>query len=368
MGTSTRISGQPKYWRWAQELKRQIKNGELAPGDRLPSQAEMRDRYGVSRPLVERAHAILAEEGLIVREAGRGVFVAQPTRKKAAKTRAAVIGCLSCGVSLRHQREHRAYWSHLLDGIEAEAHAAGSQLLLFDHFSPGDAWEKIDGVLTTGDAMPASLPGIPSVSLLHPARESSSIVMDSAGGAQQAVQHLVELGHERIGCLMFTDNPLSLRKIAGYEAGLRAAGIVSRPAWQRSLTEPGEANFDFMAYGERRVADWLNGDWRALGITALLCENDQTAIGAIAALFKAGLSVPCDVSVVGFDGTEISKYSHPALTTVEAPLEAIGRRGVQEVLLQIEERHSGVREIVLPTHLQVRASTASRFAKPSNCI
>jgi DNA-binding LacI/PurR family transcriptional regulator len=316
----------------------------------------MRDRYGVSRPLVERAHAILAEEGLIVREPGRGVFVAQAPRKKP-ESRVGMIGCLSFAVSLRRQREHRVYWSQLFSGVEDATRSAGRQLLLFDHFSPGDAWDKVDGVITTGNPLPETLPGIPCVSLLRPSHNAACVVADNAGGMRQAVRHLTELGHRRIACLMFTDSPLSLQKIAAYEAELREAGIVPDPAWQRSLTEPGESNFDFVVYGERRVAAWLNDNWSTLGLSALVCENDQTAVGAIKAFRKAGLRVPEDVSVVGFDGTEAGEYSHPALTTVEVPLTEIGRRGVQELLRQIEEQRTTVREIVMPTQLKVREST-----------
>jgi LacI family transcriptional regulator len=246
-----------------------------------------------------------------------------------------------------------------MNGVEDGVRDADRQLLLFDHFSPGDAWEKIDGVITTGEELPSALGAIPAVSLLRQSRHMTSILADNVGGTRAAVRHLLDLGHSRIGCLMFSDDPYSCQKVRGYQAELKNAGVLFNPAWLRSLTEPGQNNFNFLKYGEKRMATWLREDWKALGLTAVICENDQTAIGAMAALRDAGISVPNQVSVIGFDGTEISKYSHPALTTVALPLDEIGRRGVAELVLQIEEYESRIREIVLPAQLQVGRSTAS---------
>jgi DNA-binding LacI/PurR family transcriptional regulator len=353
----------PKYQLWVEKLRRRIEAGELQPGERLPSYVEMRQQHGVTQPTMDRVHAILEQEGLIMREPGRGVFVSSTPRIGNGRSGSeavaqGVIGCLSVAMtSARHERAHRVYWSHLMDGIEDGARKAQRQLLLFDQFSPGDAWERVDGVLTTAGQAPTMLPGIPCVSLLHYVPNVTCVLPDNAGGTLAATEYLLKLGHTRIGCLMFSDQVLSQQKIAGYEKALRQAGIAPHPSWQCSLTEPGEAHFDFMYYGEKRMAWWLQNGWIENGLTAILCENDQTAIGVIAALRKAGLDVPRDVSVIGFDGTEISKYSHPALTTVEVPLEEIGRRGVEEVVMQIEDDGT-VREIVLSTRLQIRESTA----------
>lgn len=351
----------PKYQYWVNRLRHQIDAGELQPGERLPSYVDMRQQHGVTQPTLDRVHAILEQDGLIMREPGRGVFVSNAPQMAVEVAARGVIGCLSVAMtSARRDGAHRVYWSHLLDGIQDGAGKAQRQLLLFDQFSPGDAWERVDGVLTTAGQLPSILPGIPCVSLLHRSANVTCVLPDNAGGTFAAAEHLLELGHTRIGCLMFSDQTLSQLKIAGYEKALRQAEIVPQSSWQCSLTEPGEAHFDFMLYGEKRMTWWLQNGWRENGLTAILCENDQTAIGVITALRKEGLQVPHDVSVVGFDGTEISKYSHPALTTVEVPLEEIGRRGVEEVLMQIEEADNTVREIVLPTRLQIRESTAPR--------
>jgi DNA-binding LacI/PurR family transcriptional regulator len=91
--------------------------------------------------------------------------------------------------------------------------------------------------------------------------------------------------------------------------------------------------------------------------TAMLCGNDEMAYGAIRALFKTGLSVPEDVSVIGFDDQNLAEFYNPPLTTVNIPRHELGRRAAQEMLDQLAGRDVA-HEVVLPTRLVLRESTA----------
>ena len=91
--------------------------------------------------------------------------------------------------------------------------------------------------------------------------------------------------------------------------------------------------------------------------TAVLCGNDEIAYGAIRAMVKLGLSVPEDVSVVGFDDQNMAEFYNPPLTTVNIPRHELGRRAAQELIDQLAGREVA-REVVLPTRLVVRESTA----------
>ena len=106
---------------------------------------------------------------------------------------------------------------------------------------------------------------------------------------------------------------------------------------------------------------WLSesDDWSKIGCTALLCHNDDVAIGAMQALNAAGLKVPDDVSVVGFDGTEVGEYSSPQLTTIEVPLQQMGKVAIGLLQKQIEVDEVIVGHKVLPTQLRVRESTSA---------
>ena len=109
---------------------------------------------------------------------------------------------------------------------------------------------------------------------------------------------------------------------------------------------------------ERRMELWLEHGWRELGCTAIMAHNDSTAIGVMRALGKAGLRVPEDVSVIGFDGTPLCEYSTPPLTTVEVPLHEIGARALQLLQEQIHDRNVVPERVILPVRFKPGQSVA----------
>src|SRR5690606_6745856 len=119
-------------------------------------------------------------------------------------------------------------------------------------------------------------------------------------------------------------------RLAGYRDALQAAGIEPVHEWTRTLA--GTPSVDLRQTGYESTRSWLQDDWHELACTALLSHNDEAAIGAIEAFTERGLSVPEQVSVVGFDGTEMSEYSRPRLTTVEVPLREIGKTAMELLL------------------------------------
>ena len=236
--------------------------------------------------------------------------------------------------------------------------------------------DKIDGLLTcqgdidrTIQRLPAALP---VVSLVHPSSLVASVVADESTGIGEAIQHLVKLGHRRIAYLSCAaqswTNLLAKQRIAAYQANLKAAGIQPLSLWVRPVFMPFEKKaVSFEAAGYERTKRWLEEDWRELGCTALLTHNDDVAVGAIDALLASGLRVPDDVSVVGFDGTEISDAHRPRLTTVEMPLSEIGARGVDLLLGGIADvsridPSAPPEKVILPTRFRARESTAAPAA------
>lgn len=354
-----------KYSRLATHLRRQIESGALSTGDRLPSFAQLRAQFGANATTVERAYKVLEQENLIVREHRRGVFVAEPQRKT-------LTGVIGVGGITFAQRRRFPYYSHLMEGIQQAAENAQREILLLRDAS-AIRWEKVDGVLLnpTHDirTQPAlSLPpGMPCVSLLAPLDGVVSVTADEAGGVRAAMQHLLELGHRRIAFLI---SPILTQRIAAYHGALQAAGIAPLPEWIRHAR--GETGRTYREIARTAMQQWLREDWKKLGCTAIITQNDDAATGVLEALGEAELNVPEEVSVVGFDGTEISELSTPALTTVELPLQEIGAMGVELLLRQMQGEPVKIAALALPTRLQTRASTTTapqpktRDAKPKS--
>ncbi len=347
----------PKYQKLAEHFRHQMQTGVLCPGDRLPSLAEMHENHGVSRPTMEKVHSILEADGLIVRRPGSGTFILEP-KKRAAHN---IIGISGFGF---HFSGMSVYWSTLLDGVREAASRARMQILLLDDDSSA-GWEKADGLLicdwSNFDTLRHVPPLIPCVSVLVPVQNMASVAADDYAGARAATQHLISLGHERIAYLHSTDQTVTPRRLQGYRDALAEAGIAPQKSWMRELPGPNDYGQHFVHQGQATMNAWLRDDWKKLGCTAILAQNDETAIGVIEALGEAKINVPQDVSVVGFDGLPLSQFITPQLTTVELPLRQIGRAAAEMLLRQIgEENNAPIRHEVWPVSLRVRESTARR--------
>ncbi len=354
-----RRSREPKYTQLAEKLRAQVSAGALKPGDQLPSFVELRNAHGVSRGTVEKVHTLLERDGLIVREQGRGVFVAEPKRR----TTTEVIAFMGGGFA---ETRISLFWAHLMQGIQEAAAARDIHLLLVNENANPRIWENVDGLLLSENEevaypMLQRLPKrLPCVSLLTPVDEITCVLSDDVQGARDATHHLLSLGHRKIGHLVTGHNHLIENRLLGYRQALRDYDIEPPLAWVRLLNpraRRGNSKTEFFEQGKRTVSEWLKGDWAETGCTAILAQNDPAAIGAIVALQSAGIRVPEDVSVVGFDGVENYDHFTPHLTTVEVPVQQIGARAVEILLNSIHRGSTEIETVTLPSHLRVGGST-----------
>jgi LacI family transcriptional regulator len=178
--------------------------------------------------------------------------------------------------------------------------------------------------------------------------EADVVLGDSSGGAQQLVEHLIGLGHRRIGMIVETDDVSTARdRRHGYEAALEAAGITVDPKLVTEATVDPEGGVE----GMRRLLALDEPP------TAVFTVNNLVALGAIEAVRSAGLEVPDDVALVCFDDIEYASRLYPFLTAMEQPAETFGALGTQLLLERIEGRGSErKRMVVLPGQFTVRRS------------
>lgn len=349
------VSRTPKYARIAAMLRARIARGELRPGDQLPSFSEMRERHGASQGITERVYGLLEQDGLVERQQGRGTFVTGAWRRATG-----IIGIR--GIS-EYVRRRLTYYTHLMHGFHEAAAQAGREVLLLNDDS-AIHWEKVDGVIDAGTS-PATRPLpplMPCVSVLKVMPGMTSVVVDDSDGVRQAMTHLTSLGHRRIAYLIDTAPVTKQTRMAAYEKALRRIGVRPQAPWVREMMSAQAPHAGYREWGFESMRRWLREDWTALNCTALLAQNDIAAVGAIEALREAGLCVPQQVSVVGFDGAEAGDYFSPRLTTIAAPLHEAGATALRLLLRHIEEPNAAPQTadtiITLPVRLRVRASTA----------
>lgn len=177
----------------------------------------------------------------------------------------------------------------------------------------------------------------------------SHVLIDYANGIRQAVDHVVALGHKRVG---FITGPLDLHSARtrrqAFLDGMRAHGIKADPKLVREGTHTAEG-------GQHAMAAILRSPKRP---TAVVCSNDWTAIGALHALDAAGLRVPVDVSLVGFDDIPLASYTSPPLTSVRMSAGDVGSTAFDALFRLIggERLEGDIYQV--PTKLVVRESTA----------
>jgi DNA-binding LacI/PurR family transcriptional regulator len=182
-------------------------------------------------------------------------------------------------------------------------------------------------------------PERPGISLLR---------VDYHHGIRQGVQHLAALGHREIA---FISGPRRLHsaqsRLAAFSRSLEECGIAADPA---RIVEGDHT----MEGGIEAMGSLLKSRHRP---TAVMCSNDMTAIGVLHKLYRAGLRVPDDLSVIGFDDIQIAQVTIPPLTTIQMSCFELARAAVTALRAHVEEGGEPKRNYKIPTHLVVREST-----------
>jgi LacI family transcriptional regulator len=192
--------------------------------------------------------------------------------------------------------------------------------------------KQVDGVIyMTSDmakerVQPLQEQRIPVVTFDRQYDDTDTILLDNYQGGYDATEHLLQLGHTRIACISGPDaGTRSNDRVLGYQAALATAGVASDPLLLRA------SDWTFQS-GYQQTQALLD---LAAPPTAIFACNDVIAIGAISAVMARGLSVPQDISVIGYDNIMLSAFSTPPLTTMATPILEIGQRLCQLLLDRI---------------------------------
>ncbi len=191
--------------------------------------------------------------------------------------------------------------------------------------------------------------GLPAVVMDRdfPEMEMDVVLSDNHQGGYLATQHLIALGHRRIGCIAGPSKitPSALR-VAGYTQAIQESGLTINP------------NFimhgDFHPESGYKVArEMLTGPNPP---TAIFACNDLMAIGVLRAVAETGQRVPEDIAVIGYDDIELASYATPPLTTIKQPTLEMGSATLKFLLSRIKEKRSTPQRMLLPVSLVVRGS------------
>lgn len=347
-------------------LRREIQAGKYGPGQKLPSEAALVQRFGVSRITAGRAVRDLQSQGLVERRAGSGTYVASsaPEHGPAGLSFGLLIPNLGdteifepiCrGMASSGQAQgHALLWGNAVEeaALEEKALQLCRQYIARGvdgvFFAPVELTPRAQAVnqQILGELDAARIPVVllDRGVLPYPEAPAQDLVgIDNRRAGYIVTQHLAKQGCRRIAFAAYGHTASTVdARIAGY----REAAFAYGAAVERQLVarlEPG---------AESRIVEFM----RAEQADALVCANDRTAGDVMHALLAAGYRIPQDVRMAGIDDVAYARLLPVPLTTVRQPARQIGELAMAAMLARIERPQTPVHERVLACRLVVRQS------------
>jgi DNA-binding LacI/PurR family transcriptional regulator len=353
----------------ADRFRSDIQMGRLKLNDKIPTELELAESYSVSRGTVRKALERLVQEGLFTRIKGKGTFVS-----------GTAIGSRSTQIGVVVPWLHDHLISEMVRGVESRLREEGYTLLL--GHSDGDSLveaeqverfleNKVAGIILfpAGDGeeyaavhslLPERFPLVVLDRRLF-GRESDIVLCDNRGGAEMAVNVLIESGHRAIACLTPPSRPSSVvDRIRGYEQAMRGHNLIPLAAIeadvQTEIAESGSSEgalFRFSHPDFHELQRLLDSNFAP---TALFCINDYLAFSLLEYLGTKNIKVPDDISIVGFDDHPFSSHSVVKLTSVAQDARLAGYRASSLLFERIKNPEKPFLIEHLPTRLVMRES------------
>lgn len=332
----------PKYMQLKNEIQSRIFSGQLKPNDQLPSEHELSRMYGMSRQTVRQAIGEMVRDGLLYRIRGKGTFCAPYAEHKPAEIPA--VGILTTYIS-------EYIFPSIVRGAEKVLRNKGYRLLLFSTENDKDKerecldmilQQPLSGLIVEPTKSAEGNPnlsgylvlesqGIPIIMIneRYPELDCPCIKLDDEAGGFKAAAHLIENGHRRIAGFFKTDDLQGVNRLKGFLRAHREHRLAFDPELIVRYDTAGKFDVPLKA-----AARLLQREDRP---TAIVCYNDELAVRMLDVIRDAGLSVPEDLSMVGYDDSFLATATEVKLTTLVHPQTRMGEQAA-ELLVEMIER------------------------------
>ncbi len=334
-----------KYVKLMEDLKEKILSGEIQTGDKLPSENELSSQYQISRQTVRKALSILENTGYVYAEHGRGTFCCEPVHhSRKSKNIAVVTTYLSDYIFPR-----------VIQGIDTILTREGYSIILKNTKNSRSQEAKcleellqkdIDGIIIEPSKSQIycnhmnlyhkldeyEIPYVFIQGCFSKMKHKPQVLMDDCKGGYLITKYLIDTGHKNIIGVFKSDDIQGQDRHKGYVMALQEAGIYYDPdkiVWfytEDRKIHPYESIYQ-MAVNQSPM-------------DAVVCYNDQIALKVVQALNDAGLKVPEDISVTGYDNSYMARSNGFHLTTIVHPQEKLGEMAA-ELLLKLIENKEG---------------------------
>lgn len=349
----------PKYLQAREILVGAIRAGHYEPGEKLPSTAELSAQIDISLITAHKALEGLVEAGWLRREVGRGTFVRDDVNPREGVQRPVALGLVI---------DHRVniddyYHSSLINGLRLAARRRGEQAELFftDRFEARRRTDKEVGMicihppLTAQEQVQRLAQRSPTIVLggSYPEADVPAVDCDNYAAAAAAARHVLKLGHRRV---LVLSGPLELSnsrdRMLGVTDTLAADGVPLAPENRPVARDAVVLDDDTRDLLAARLADSDRP-------TAIIAGGFYLALAAMQAAHAAGLRIPDDLSIVGFDDPASAPLLNPPLTTLRQPLAEMASRAFARIDAAVHGRPLDAGVEKLSAELVVRASTGA---------
>lgn len=349
-----------------QKLLEEIETGVYGPGDRLPSEAALCERFSASRITVAKAFQTLQQDNLVTRRPGSGTYVERPDTRAAMKFGLLIpdLGSTEifepiCQGIMRSPaaRLHSLTWGHhnvdevdTLRATEQLCQQYIAQKVDGVFFAPAEFAEKHDEA-NQKLALMLQKAGIPTVLLdrdfeRYPERSNFDLVgIDNHRAGFLLTQHLLSAGSDRVAFAMRANSASTIQaRIAGYREALMHAG---KEGCGVILTGDFEDPKVVQQMLEEQTPD------------GIVCANDVTAARLMKTLVSLGVKIPCDIRMAGIDDVSYAKFLPTPLTSLRQNCTEIGVVAMETMLQRLQQPDLPVRDVTVKCELVVRESSSA---------
>jgi len=356
----------PLYYQIKNDIFKDIESGKYPAGERLPAERVLAEKYGVTRMTVRQAIKALEEQGYLKVRHGSGAFISD--RKHSEKQNGnKIIGVLVPDIQ-------RGIMIDLIRGIEDKAIDAGYNTIICN---TDNLWDKanvyVNQLLGNGIKGAIYIPvqdiengntkeernreivekftnnDIPVVLVDHDCTKVSTdlVISDNFSGGYEMTKHLIEMGHRRITVVYDFEETSILDRISGYKKALRDNNIEFDPNLIQKIKEYG-----FTESFSELIKLIIN----ELNVTAIFALNDLLAADVYYHTAKRELSIPKDISVVGYDDLPFADKLRTPLTTIHQPLYQMGRESFGLLMERSQSPDQQFKKVILQNRLVKRKS------------
>ncbi|WP_032732868.1 arabinose utilization transcriptional regulator AraR [Bacillus subtilis] len=354
----------PKYAQVKEEISSWINQGKILPDQKIPTENELMQQFGVGRHTIRKAIGDLVSQGLLYSVQGGGTFVASRSAKSALHSNK-TIGVLTTYIS-------DYIFPSIIRGIESYLSEQGYSMLLTSTNNNPDNERRglenllsqhIDGLIVEPTKSALQTPnigyylnleknGIPfaMINASYAELAAPSFTLDDVKGGMMAAEHLLSLGHTHMMGIFKADDTQGVKRMNGFIQAHRERELFPSPDMIVTFTtEEKESKL------LEKVKATLEKNSKHMP-TAILCYNDEIALKVIDMLREMDLKVPEDMSIVGYDDSHFAQISEVKLTSVKHPKSVLGKAAAKYVIDCLEHKKPKQEDVIFEPELIIRQS------------